>query len=324
MTTPIDLVVACTQRKARQARLRVRDLPRQADGRPDVTAWLKLLAGTTEGVPARDLYRGETWAASLELERVARSQRGPSRVRLWIASAGYGLVSADDSLSPYGATFSPDSPDFVGGSPHGFPHDAPQSWWKALGRRPTQMPPSITELARHAKGDMLVVLSESYLRACQPDVAQAVAVNERLVVISPTAHRVPRLTHAAPPFDARLLTTATDRSAGQSRPIMRGTRMSLNVRTAHLLLDRFPRGPINRSDATEYLRSLTAAQPPLQNFDGDQQDDDAIKAFLRTVFKSSESISKTRLLQDFRRAGNKCEQKRFGRLYEEVGNEFSV
>lgn len=323
MKTALELVVACTDRKALPARVRVRDLAPRPDGALDVHEWLRLLAEATPRAPARALYQGETWAASLELEATARRHRGSDSVRLWVASAGYGLVSADELLAPYAATFSSDSPDFVGGGHSGTEClEASRRWWRALSSRiDAGFPRSIAALAEEAPGDVLVVLSEAYLRACQPDVARAVGANERVVVVSPGAHHSPRLGHAAPAFDARLLTTAADRVLGRQRPIPRGTRMSLNVRTAQLLIERFQAGRIDRSAAGRYLGELTAAQPPLQRFGGEQHDDASVRSFIQELLRTDRQMSKTRALRAFRDAGNKCEQKRFGALYEQVRDE---
>jgi hypothetical protein len=319
----LDIVVTCTDRKAMAplAHLRVRDLPRQSDGLPDISEWLhQLSSGDTRLSPARLLYQGEAWSASLELEATARRIRGSEHVRLWVVSAGYGLVSVDETLAPYSATFSAGSPDFVGGEVNGLEGaDAAQRWWRKLAAQDEAgHPRSITALAERACGDVIVVLSEAYLRACQPDVVEAAAANERLIVISPAAHRSLRLTHAAPPFDARLLTTAVDRECGVSRPIARGTRMSLNPRAARLLVEHFGSNPIDRKFAISYLQDLTAQQPSLRTFDGSPQDDASVKAFISSALTADVNTPKTRLLRAFRDAGNKCEQGRFGALYDEV------
>lgn len=94
--------------------------------------------------------------------------------------------------------------------------------------------------------------------------------------------------------------------------------MSLNVRTAQLLVERFGTGRIDRSAASRYLGELTGAQPPLQRFGGEQHDDASVRSFIMQLLRTDRQIPKTRALRAFRNAGNKCEQKRFGALYEQV------
>src|SRR5688500_3154165 len=94
--------------------MRVRDLPRAA-GVPAVDSWIDRLAKAPLTDQSRDLYQGEVWACALELEAVARRYRDVESVRLWVISAGFGLISADQHVGSYGATFSSPAPDFVGG-----------------------------------------------------------------------------------------------------------------------------------------------------------------------------------------------------------------
>jgi hypothetical protein len=326
MVTALDLVVTCTDRKAARPQVRVADLPRRLYGAPDVDAWLTQISRTPRTHAARHLYQGETWAASLELEATAGALRGTDKVRMWIASAGYGVVAADEPLCPYSATFSANSKDYVGGHGRGTAAtDDCRAWWHALTARSEETSGrSIASVAAGAQGDVLVVLSEAYLRSCQGDVVQAVAANDRTIVVSPSAHRSIRIGHAAPRFDARLLTTAVDRRKGHSRPITRGTRMSLNVRTARLLVEHFGARPMERRDASAFLEELTTRQSPLEVFPGEQHDDQAVRAFIQGRLTEHGPASKTQLLRAFRDAGNKCEQKRFGTLFEEVRTEASA
>ena len=320
MSRPIDLVVTCTDRKVvpPRAPMRVRDLPKAA-GVPEVNAWIDRLAEAPPTHQARDLYQGEMWACALDLEAVARRYRGMESVRLWVISAGFGLISADHPVSSYGATFSSPAPDFVGGDLDGLDAlDAVRRWWHQLGQVDLAATPrTLEELARNAEGDVVVVLSSAYLRACLPDLIRAVRANEAVTVVSPAAARIPQLCDAAPRFDARLLTTEDDRRASVERPIPRGTRMSLNLRVGRLLIDHFKDGAIRRDFAATYLRGLTDAQPPLRRFEGEPMADAAVKDFIAASL-ADETVSKTALLRRLRAAGLQCEQKRFSRLYAEA------
>lgn len=92
--------------------------------------------------------------------------------------------------------------------------------------------------------------------------------------------------------------------------------MSLNVRTAQLLVEYFGSQQLDRRDASAYLRTLVAAQPPLRTFTGQNHDDASVLDFLRAVLQVDRTVSKTAALRRFRDTGNRCEQKRFGRLYD--------
>lgn len=319
MGVPLDIVVTCTDRKSAPVSpdARLRNLPSGPAGVLDAMGWRRLLDAAPRKHAARELYQGEAWAASLDLEAVARRVRGDNDVRLWVLSAGYGIVSADTALSPYAATFSAASPDFVGRTTRdGDATEQAQRWWEALCRTNEHPPGSLSQLGAQSSGDLLIVLSSAYLKACRPDVIQAVAANPRALVLAPSAASSLRLQHAAPHFDSRLLTTQQDRTRGIRRPISRGTRMSLNVRVAKLLVERFGEGPIDRADARTFLSELTERQPPLRRYEGEVLDDVAVRSFIREALHADPGATKSRLLRAFRDAGNKCEQKRFGRLFE--------
>lgn len=327
MGEQLDIVVTCTDRKVLSSSdgLRVRDLPVDRSGWPSLEVWLDRVRGN-EGPTrvARELYQGEAWSVSLELERLARQSRP---VRMWVLSAGYGVICFDSELAPYSATFSATSSDFVGGKLQGREASrAAQEWWQGLcsASRAWSRRKSLEDVAVKAPGDVLMVLSNAYLRACRRDVVRAVSRNKRLVVLSPSAHNSAAIRHASPLFDARLLTTQEDRRRGIERPIPEGSRMSLNGRVAKLLVEHFGDRTIDRAEAFSLLHRLTEAQPPLATYDRDDRSDEAVRHFIRQRLLDDPGLTKTRLLREFRDAGNRCEQKRFGRLFAGVSDQLDL
>lgn len=325
----LDIVVTCTDRKSVTPReeVRVRDLPREPDGSPSFEDWVGRLGGYVgHRAAARDLYQGENWTVSLELERVARQVRsGP--VSTWVLSAGYGIVDLDTELAPYSATFSSGSPDFVGGALEGRDaSNAARHWWQRLcaGLLVQTGPTSLEDIATAATGDVLFVLSSAYLRACHRDVVRAVSRNKRTIVLAPSAHGSRAIRHAAPPFDARLLTTQQDRDRGIRRPILEGSRMSLNGRVAQLLIEHFGDRAIDRAEASRFLAELTEAQPPLATYNREDRTDEAVKRFIRQRLAEEPTATKTGLLREFRDSGNRCEQKRFGGLFASVKDQLDL
>src|SRR5581483_11722789 len=87
--------------------------------------WLKLLRrGTAGTVPAAELYLGDHWAVVRELA----TRPG---VRVWVCSAGYGLVSVESPLRPYSATFAAGEPDSVCVGAEDVTATR-RAWWRAL------------------------------------------------------------------------------------------------------------------------------------------------------------------------------------------------
>src|SRR5205823_12793118 len=124
------------------------------------------------------------------LTKVARA-RG-HRARLWIASAGYGLMPLRGAVRAYAATFASGHPDSVVVDGNGGDARAlAQQWWAALSlwrRGDTGMPRSLRAVAaQEPNAALLVAASPDYLRAASGDLEAAAAVfqsSERLAVFS--------------------------------------------------------------------------------------------------------------------------------------------
>lgn len=100
----VNLIVSCTKRKARAARaaLRLRDLEPTAT----VAEWVRRLqAERSDLLPARDLYCGDHWAVVRSLADGVPANG--QAVRVWVCSAGYGLITPASRLAAYDATFTP-------------------------------------------------------------------------------------------------------------------------------------------------------------------------------------------------------------------------
>ena len=128
------IVASCTLRKKRDipGALRFRRYARSSNGATPVDAWRTALqTHDVESVPAARLYAGAFWSVVSELPAIAR-ERGIA-ASLFVASAGYGLVSAEAELKPYSATFSP-GPDSVVAHPLDRDSRAQglRDWWQKL------------------------------------------------------------------------------------------------------------------------------------------------------------------------------------------------
>src|SRR5512132_4121876 len=101
----VHVVVTCTNRKKRPvpARLRLGSLPSGSIARR-VDTWIRRLCedANEPTVAASDLYAGEHWTIVRSLPDLSSNTEN---VRLWVCSAGYGLVPVDAQIRPYAATF---------------------------------------------------------------------------------------------------------------------------------------------------------------------------------------------------------------------------
>jgi hypothetical protein len=312
MTTPtgcyaqprtIHIIVTCTNRKTRAVppALRLDNVPGNETARL-AREWVSRLAGQgcAPSVAAQDLYAGEHWMIARGLSGRDRN----SRTRLWVCSAGYGLIAADARIHPYAATFSGQSDRVPGGA------DGGRRWWHALsgwiGPAPGE-PRSIGSLAAaDPTACFLVALSASYLDACRDDIAAAaglVTEPDAFMVISAGARFPGSLGAAMVPSDARL------------QAFLGGTRQALNARIAAYLLSA---GISSRTQAAHCMTRLLAKQPPVTRYERKKLSDQQVTEMITGRLAQGPGTSASRLLREIRDAGYACEQQRFAELYRQV------
>lgn len=260
-------------------------------------------------MPARDRYMGEAWLQSLQLVEDAR-EAGFQPV-LWVASAGYGLIAADDPIVSYGATFSPPSEDDAGLDPAGNRSAVRRrQWWKALARSrvlETGRPRRLAELPHANNGaPVIVAASSAYVSAFGKDLEELLASESAMLVC---ASRDLDGSTSDPAFDHRIETV-----------LAQGTRLSLNQRVAGLVVQRLARGG-DRVSIAASLRETTARCEAVVLPDRDPASDDEVKHFIRQQLRRDPTFTKSPLLRIFRDQGNQCEQTRFGGLFAEVKTE---
>lgn len=316
-STRLHIVVTCTNRKRHAAPPQLRLGSHNGGSLPArLESWIGALRGAPEEglVPVGELYAGDHWQRSASLPAVAAEHR--IAARLWVCSAGYGLLPGDSLVQPYSATFSRGHPDAVWrtGDPLGCA-DVLASWWGGLARwagPTTGAPRTLRDLAdSDPSAGIWVVASASYLNALHADLrasAQALARADRLVIISAGARRVPGLASHALDFDWRL--------QGDDGPLG-GAAMSLNVRVAELLL----RGEVGTSvaDLNGWLRSVASTVPVRRPKVGIRVSEAEVERFLREEMRSRPGVRRTPLLRKLRDDLHWAfEEKRFARLYDQV------
>lgn len=319
----VHVVTTCTDRKTRTPRpqARARHLPR-ASLRERLSVWQEaLVTGTEARIPAASLYAGDHWQVVRELPSIA--PRGVT-VRVWVCSAGYGLVELDTPVHPYAATFGATHPDAI--APRGSDFTA-SDWWSALGdwQLPGTSVRSVADLAgvaRSANDVVLAVLSEQYLTAIQRDVSAAAdALGNQLLLLSAGA-RGDRL---------RVSSTSGDRLADRLLPanaglkaLVGGAMQSLNARLARRALrvaDEWAHDP----DRLGVLFRGWSEEAPLQEpIDRARSDDAAIQGYVRTALREDPSLTHTSLLRALRASGRACEQFRFRAIFHRVRDELAL
>ena len=310
--TRVHVVVTCTKRKTRSPLkgLRVREVEAPTpEARAE--AWIDRLRGATgDVVPARELYAGDHWKVALS---IPRSASPGLEVRLWVCSAGYGLLPVDAPIAPYSATFSDTHPDAVD---RGFPgtrrSDARRTWWGRLATWDGPAPGVPRSLAGLADSDpdaaLLIVAAAPYLRALSGDLGEAAGAlrtSRQLSIISAAARHLSGLAGHVIPFDDRM------------QRLLGGADMSLNVRVTRELLRRGvqPLQPDLSREAEVMGRDLERREVPVRS----PRTDEDVRRFIRGELGRDSTARWSPLLRKLRsELGQACEQKRFKRLFEET------
>lgn len=297
----IQIIASCTERKRAEvpATLRLRSV---RQGKDRASAWLRRRdQHTAPAKPARDLYGGEHWQLILGLEKdLLEAERD---VRLWVASAGYGLVPADTPLKAYSATFASREAD-------GIPSEKAAGWWATL-----CLGYSEAKTLHHSATEtdtMIVIASAKYLRAMLPDLLlarEALAAPERLIVFSGSP--VPELAASQVVVDGRVQVALRH----ETKRALRGTKQGLAARTARHLLTQADVWPPTASGLQNAYARLVSDVPPPKLPERERHSDDDVRAFIEGQLADNPKVGWTKLLRAWRESGRACEQKRFSDLY---------
>ena len=312
MSQVVNIVVTCTKQKTLEPPdgLQLRNVTGKTVS-DRARRWVAVLQKSREPqVSALDLYAGDHWAVARDLQTLGTASR---EIRVWVISAGYGLVSIDQAMCPYSATFSNPHPDSVILADRDEPlPDQKAAWWNAVTtaswKRRTVT--SLSDLASSMpESPMIIAASKNYLDAVYDDLLAATHRLQRtgmVTVISAGTNRLGELSENLAPADARL------------QHYVGGIRRSLNIRLTRHVLQQTKRGNISAGRVRGLLGAMLEEAPDLQKFDRTPMSDREIKKYIANVMKNSTKVSHTPLLREFRANGNACEQKRFRKLFQKV------
>lgn len=287
MVDKLTLIVTCTDRKSTQPsdRLRFGNLPPGSEA-DRASLWQEALRSESMRKPLRQLYQGDSWIQALRLEKAAHSAGfAPT---LLVASAGLGLVDADDEWPAYAATFSPRHVDSIGSN-----SAENKRWWNLVTAGQGSLSERIT-------GQALFVLSNNYSSAMADDL-NALAGREDVVIFGGSSQV---------PNDLRI---PADRGL---RAALGGTSNSLNLRTAIAWINSL-RAPtlVGHRHHQEWRDWVNKTRQP-EVYDRASISDREVLTFIHQVRCLQPYISKTRALRALRDSGLACEQKRFSALFE--------
>ena len=264
--------------------------------------WRNAIEKQVPTTEARDCYAGDAWCQAIATEKVS-----PSRSKLWVISAGLGLLSADEAISNYSATFVNNEPDSVAPDLSG-----KTDWWNLLveWRRELTGIGCITDLAiANPKSVFIVSISSSYFSVVKDDLIsarKALASPDQLLVISAGTRPVTALGNSLLPIDARF------------ENLVGGARATLNARMLRHIVEENRHGRIRASQISEYLSAIATTLDSPRSFERRPLADKQIATFIQKQSRSVPRFSASALLRILRDHGLACEQKRFNRIYKTI------
>jgi hypothetical protein len=275
-----------------------------------------LRAAATRDHPADDVYMGDHWSVVRTIPGVART--AGFRVQLWICSAGYGLIRPETQIKAYQATFARGEDNYIGAGLQEDDHTL-HRWWDGVCSyrfpKQSQAPRTIAGIAAaFPHTPILVALSADYLSAVAEDLARVLArpyFHDHLAIVSCGTEQ-PHATwkHHLLQCDASLACT------------LGGALTSLNARIARYLVQSVAKTELTIHSLTRLATAMNRS-PAKAVLSRIPQSDTNVAEFIQNAMAQSPRASKTRLLQEFRRSGQACEQKRFGAIYARVRHELA-
>jgi hypothetical protein len=300
----INLIVTCTNRKAvtAPASLQARSLNGASiAGRAKV--WTDRLAKASDPITAAALYRGDHWSVVQSIAPL----RGAVQVKVWIASAGYGLISPRSRVVAYAATFAGGHPDTVASS-----SDERRIWWTSLTKFPARVSPveprSLRQLAsKYPSSPLIIAASPEYIDAMAEDILDASAKLDTPDLLSILCRA------STAPTELEAFVVALNASFASQ---LGGALTSLNARVVRWLVS-FGTAQLTRTTVKRYIGQLadrcTARPIPKRARMSDSE--------IILVIQREQRIhhrSRSALLRVLREKGYAVEQARFGKIYSEV------
>lgn len=286
MSQKLTIVVTCTDRKSLAAPEQ-RLLRSLSDSSSKASTWTRRIESADTVIPLRNLYQGDTWSQLPRLEDASRAVGFTPTT--FVASAGLGLRPVSSSGPAYGATFAPNLPDSVPGSTL-----EQRTWWDTLnewnGSR-GRLPDGVSTL---------FVLPQRYADVLALLVARTAATGPVFVVGGSAAIQ----SSLRLPADAKL------------RSALGGTLGSLNMRTAVAWMERLTSPRLDSTRDRDRWRNWAATAGRPERYERAPLGDLDVLEAVRLIRTHEPTISKTRALRALRDKGYACEQKRFGRLFE--------
>jgi len=271
---------------------------------------------------AIELYKGSLWNSFLDAWGVVNNREKDAH--LWILSAGYGLISAEEKIVPYDITFQ----EPRNGAPSiqmkvtGFNgtnsrRNLLQGWWDHLTKSTILKPASLTSLMKESNKDdyFLVVLGKDYLEAIFKDLQKGIKASKNPKNIAVISNNV------GDPLAKRLKSNwlyADSRFVN----LPRSNNTVVNAKIVkeilwHMFHEQKGISWWSHNNFNSHLKQISLKLPEPIKHDRNASTDEQVKEYIRKALgKKDKPFS--RLHRAYRDSGWACEYNRFKGLYNKV------
>lgn len=259
------------------------------------TEWKKNLASKSiNKTPARKLYQGPSWKATLDVEKNFSIK---FTTQLLIASAGHGLIDSNEIISSYGSTFSKGHEDSI----HNFKNieNPTQLWWTEINKF------SFNSL--NAESYIFLFLPFDYLIALKHFIEDLIDIfDKRIYILLTSKNKLSnKIENKSLRFDTRFNSYEKGTLTTLSQRCMRW--LSNEIITKELSLDH----KILQNHINVFLSEL----PPYKIEQRKQLNDEELIKIIINQIKTENIKSASQGLKGLRKKGFACEQKRYGKLF---------
>ncbi len=261
-----------------------------------VNAWAHNIEVAVKTIPAYDLYQGNYWSEVRSLRRMLEFLDLGIEFNFYVASAGMGLISLEDTIPSYNATFSPNNPNSIGS------RSRVVEWWSTIN---TIMNRTSLEKIFQSSDFTFLAVSQSYLFPMICGGIDLRATDGNVALFSRSKNIPASLSNNAIPFIADF------------ENYLGGTR---DVQVLRVLSKIFQNvvEPLNLEQVKEYLEYLFANEASKRNYNRSTVADSTIETWIKSQLSIDNKSSATSLLRRLRDSGFASEQTRFRKIYKSV------
>ena len=227
-----------------------------------VNEWINRLKSTDVNlVKMIDLYKGGYWNIVKDINQ------NPKVDNVWVLSAGYGIINANQSVKPYAIALKDNSYDSIKLNTEGQNKQSYSQWWDMI---TTKRKVSITDIYNQNPNDIFIVYASfEYMKAIKNDFINIVDKPNVLIVSPDTKIKE---------FTPHILNTNL-----RLRSFLGGNKMTVSPLTVKHLVENIDKIGYTKDKVNAYFKDIISKQPELPPMNPVREklnDEDFIKLLL--------------------------------------------